>query len=229
MPVVVFCGGFKSDMMGTKAAFLEAQCRNAGRGFLRMDYSGHGHSDGAFEDGTISSWAGDVRDVLEHLTLEQFVIVGSSMGGWIGFLIARMMGDKMGALIGIAAAPDFTDDLYYNRLNDEQRAVIDRDGRIEIPNDYSDEPYIFTKALIDDGRDNFVLGQSELLRYGFPIHLIQGKLDEDVPWQRAEEIRDAVSQPIVEITFVEDGDHRLSRDQDLSLIWDIILKVTAKL
>ncbi len=227
-PTIVFCGGFKSDMMGTKAEFLEKQCHATGYAFLRLDYSGHGHSGGKFEDGTIGIWAEDVRDILKYLKLEKFILVGSSMGGWIGFLLARMMEEKIAGLVGIAAAPDFTDDLYHNRLNDQQRAMLDCEGKIEIPNDYSDEPYIFTKALIEDGRNNFILGQNKALHYNFPIHLIQGKLDNDVPWQRAEEICKAIVEPSTQITFIEDGDHSLSRDQDLALIWSIILDMISK-
>ncbi len=132
----------------------------------------------------------------------------------------------MRGLIGIAAAPDFTDDLYYNRLDDTQREIMDREGLIKIPNEYSEEPYIFTKDLIEDGRKNFVLGHDTKARYDFPIHLIQGKDDPDVPWQRAIEIRDAIATPNVDITFIEDGDHRLSRDQDLDIIWDRVLAFT---
>lgn len=224
MPTIVFCGGFKSDMRGTKAWYLEQQCIKSGYGFLRFDYSGHGESGGDFAHGTIGQWALDAKDVMTNLALEKMILIGSSMGGWISLIIGQDMPDKIKAMIGIAAAPDFTDDLFYKRLDEQQRQTIMAEGKIEIPNDYSDEPYIFTKALIEEGRENFVLGGNKEtdIKFAFPIHLLQGKLDTDVPWQRAEEIKQAVSQPEVKITYIEEGDHRLSSDSDLVLLWQTV-------
>ena len=224
VPTIVFCGGFKSDMRGTKACYLMQQCIKYGYGCLRFDYSGHGESGGEFAQGTIGQWAQDAKDMVAHLALKNMILIGSSMGGWISLIIGQDIPDKIKAMIGIAAAPDFTDELFYKRLDRQQRQIIMTEGKIEIPNNYSDEPYIFTKALIEEGRKNFVLDSNKEtdIRFGFPIHLLQGKLDIDVPWQRAEEIKQAVSQPKVQITYIEDGDHSLSCDSDLELLWNIV-------
>jgi len=226
-PCVVFCGGFRSDMMGTKAEFLEAQCKEEGRAFLRLDYSGHGYSGGQFETGTVGSWRDDVVAVLDHLGLDNVLLVGSSMGGWIAMLIARDMPERVAGLVGVAAAPDFTEDLYHNRLIDEQRKTMQEEGKVEIPNEYSDEPYVFTKALIDDGKYNLLLHDDHPVQLSCPVHLLQGKLDEDVPWQRASEIKSRVEAPSLEVTYIPDGDHRLSRDEDLALLWKTVNAVCA--
>lgn len=216
-PAIVFLGGFKSDMHGTKAEYFEAQAKAACREYLRLDYSGHGLSYGKFEDGTIGSWAEDARDVIEHLGLRDIILVGSSMGGWISLLLAqRMIGVK--AIVGIAAAPDFTKSLYEKHLSPQQREEMNRNGLVKIPNEYSDEPYIFTKALIDDGAENSVLDRDG--KIGCPIHLVQGKQDPDVPWETAELIKEKFPQ--TKITYINDGDHRLSKPDELDIIWRAI-------
>lgn len=218
-PLVVFLGGFKSDMRGTKAFYLEEFCKERGRTFLRFDYSGHGESSGAFKDGTIGSWAANARDVISHVNVDgkPVILVGSSMGGWISLLLGVSGGLDIKGLIGIAAAPDFTKKLHGEFLNEKQRAAMAQQGYVEVPNEYSAEPYIFTKALIEDGEERSLLGQSHEI--DFPIHLLQGKLDPDVPWETALKIREAFGgEENVQITFIEDGDHRLSRDEDLALL-----------
>lgn len=215
-PLVMFCGGWRSDMAGTKATYLEEQCRARGQGYVRFDYSGHGESDGKFEDGTIGSWAQDALDVLDHITRDPVVLVGSSMGGWIALLAARARSGIIHGVVGIAAAPDFTQEIYYERLDQDQRYQLDQKGFVELPNDYSDEPYYFTKAFFEEAQNNLLLDRG--LQVDFPVHLIQGMQDKDVPWQTAVRIQNSLGGESVDITFVDDGDHRLSRPEDLALI-----------
>lgn len=154
-PYVMFLPGFRSDMDGTKALYLEEQCRKRGQGFIRFDYSGHGRSGGRFEDGTIGRWKEDARAILDHLLPQgrKAVLVGSSMGGWIALLLAKECPERLAGLIGLAAAPDFTREIEAE-MNAGQKEEMAASGLISVANDYSDEPYIFTKALIDDGREN---------------------------------------------------------------------------
>lgn len=224
MPAVMFLGGFKSDMEGTKALYLQKQCEASGQEFVRFDYSGHGVSDGAFEDGTIGTWKNDARAILDQIVKSKNVIlVGSSMGGWIALLLLLERAERIKGMIGIAAAPDFTQEILA-RLSAEQREIMMHEGRIEIPNDYSDEPYIFTRALIEDGEENNLLDEKR--ETGASMILIQGKQDADVPWEKALHIQECFDAHSCEVIFVEDGDHRLSRAQDLALIWAQIRKLS---
>ncbi len=226
MPVVVFLGGFKSDMAGTKAQYFEDQAKARGQGYLRLDYSGHGESDGLFEDGTIGQWAQDATDVIHHTTDQhKILLIGSSMGGWIALLLALKLGNKVHGIIGLAPAPDFTQSLYEHRFNDEERAAMDRDGVVKQGNEYSDEPYIFTKALIEDGARNQVLNKTQNIQT--PLTIIQGKKDADVPWQWAEDTKRAFAHSNPVIHYIDDGDHRLSRPQDLALIQTVIEEMSA--
>ncbi|PCJ03285.1 MAG: alpha/beta hydrolase [Alphaproteobacteria bacterium] len=220
----MFLGGFKSDMAGTKALYLEEKCSARGQEFVRFDYTGHGVSDGAFVDGTISAWRQDALDILDHVvTGRDVVLVGSSMGGWIALRILLERPDRVKGLVGIAAAPDFTKDV------EEQMSAADRQmmadlGRLEIPNDYSDEPYIFTKALLEDGQEQSLLHKT--YRISCSLTLIQGKLDADVPWEKACRIKECFQGPNTDIIFIEDGDHRLSRDDDLAVIDRHVMKLS---
>ena len=156
-PCVVFLGGFRSDMAGTKAVFLEDWARAAGRAFLRFDYSGHGQSSGDFEDGAIGDWAADAMATIGALTEGPLVLVGSSMGGWISLLAARAMPERIAALVTIAAAPDFTEDSMWAGFSDAQRTELSETGRVALPSAYSDAPYVITRRLIEEGRENLVL------------------------------------------------------------------------
>ncbi len=223
MPAVVFLGGFKSDMMGTKAIYLEDQAKQRGQEFVRFDYRGHGQSDGAFEDGTIGAWADDAMDILDHMATRDVVLVGSSMGGWISLLLVLHRSARVRGMVGIAAAPDFTKDIEAE-LSEQQREVINKTGRLEVPNDYDDQPYVFTKALLYDGADNCVLGQVQTIAK--PIILLQGKQDADVPWQKALKIKDVFAKSDVDVIFIDDGDHRLSRQEDLVMIDEAVQKLS---
>ena len=216
LPTVVFCGGFKSDMMGTKATYFEEQCRAKGQAYLRFDYSGHGLSSGDFKDGTISSWFSDALSVVDEITQGPLVIVGSSMGGWIGLLLAQARAERMKGFIGIAAAPDFTTRLYDEELSDEHRTEIAEKGYVKIPNDYDDEPYIFTQALFDDGKKNLILDRDHT--HDYPITLFHGLCDATVPKETPLSIRDRYSGGLLDIVFIDDGDHSLSRPQDLEIL-----------
>jgi len=211
---VMFLGGFKSDMQGSKALALEAWCRIQGRAFLRFDYTGHGQSSGAFVDGTIGQWRDDALYALDQLTHGPQVLVGSSMGGWIMLLVARERPERLSGLVGLASAPDFTEDLMWNELNDEQRAEMEREGQVALPSDYDPmEPYIITKTLIEDGKNHLLL--RDPLNIQVPVRLIQGMKDADVPWATALKLQDALITDDVEIQFIKNGGHRLSDTPDL--------------
>ena len=211
---VVFLGGFMSDMTGSKAMALEMHCKQRGQAFLRFDYSGHGQSSGAFHEGTISKWTDDAIFAIEQLCDGPQILVGSSMGGWIMMLVTLRLQQKISGLIGLAAAPDFTQDLIVKKLDDEQRIDLQRNGFINMPCDYDDQPYMITQALIDDGRKNLLLKNS--INITQPVRLIQGLKDQDVPWATALRIQEQLIGDNVETILVKNGDHRLSGPQDLS-------------
>jgi pimeloyl-ACP methyl ester carboxylesterase len=213
-PGVMFLGGFMSDMQGTKAAELERYCRAAGRAFVRFDYRGHGESSGEFADGTIGTWADDAIAVLDSCTDGPQVLVGSSMGGWIMLLTALARPDRAAGLIGIAAAPDFTEDLMWNRFDADVRQTLQRDGVYYEPSEYDDGPYSITLKLIEEGRDHLLLRRPIALHC--PVRLLHGMRDESVPWMTTSRIAEKILSEDVRIFLVKDGDHRLSRDQDIS-------------
>ncbi len=218
LPSVVFLGGFRSDMQGSKALYLDDACRARQQPFLRFDYRGHGQSEGLFEEGCIGLWLQDALRVIDELTQGPLVLVGSSMGGWIGLLVARARPERVQGFIGIAAAPDFTKEMSAG-LNDEQRAIVAREGVIRIPNHYSDEPYVITKLLLDDGPAHYLLENP--LEWRFPVRLLQGMKDDDVPWQTAFRIKSALADggnDDADVLLIEEGNHRLSRPEDLALL-----------
>ena len=215
-PDVVFLGGFMSDMSGTKALYLEDWAKARGFGYLRLDYSGHGQSGGAFEEGCIGEWAADARDVITKATTGKVVLVGSSMGGWISLLLARQMPEKIAGMVTIAAAPDFTEDKLWTGFDDVQRAEMRRDGRIEIPSGYDDGPYVITNRLIEDGRENLVMCSP--LNLPFPVRMLQGTADEDVDQGVALRLLDHATGPDIRLTLVKGADHRFSSPSALGLI-----------
>jgi len=219
---IVFLGGFRSDMTGTKAAHLANWCAAQNRPFLRFDYSGHGQSSGRFEDGCIGDWFADASDIITARTQGPQILIGSSMGGWISLLIARARPEKLGALIGIAAAPDFTEDSMWDRFTPDQRAMLRDKGAIEIPSDY-DAPYLITRRLIEDGRQNLVLRAP--LDLPFPVRLLQGTSDADVPVSVAQRLLDHAQGPDLRLTLVKGADHRFSSPACLDLITQTLLNL----
>ncbi|HTY67451.1 MAG TPA: alpha/beta hydrolase [Alphaproteobacteria bacterium] len=215
-PGVVFLGGFMSDMTGTKAVTLEEFCRARGQAFLRFDYRGHGASSGRFEDGTIGLWADDALAAFDQLTDGPQILVGSSMGGWIALLTALARRGRVAGLVGIAAAPDFTEDLLWNAFPPDQRAALLREGVLRLPSEYSDKPYSIALKLIEDGRRHLLL--RETIDLACPVRLLHGMRDPDVPWQRSVKLAEQLAAPDVRVVLVKDGDHRLSREQDLALL-----------
>ena len=212
-PGVVFLSGFMSDMTGSKALFVEEQCKARGQAFLRFDYFGHGQSSGAFTDGTIGRWADDAVHALDELTEGPQILVGSSMGGWIMLLAALARPERIAGLLGIAPAPDFTEDILPVAMTTEQLETIERDGVVNIYSEYGPDPTPYTKALIEDGRNNLVLRSKMPL--GVPVRIIHGMEDPDVPWKTALRICQMMDSDDVEIQFVKSGDHRLSEPHDL--------------
>ncbi len=221
-PYVVFLGGFRSDMTGTKAAWLHDWARERGRAFLRFDYSGHGQSGGTFEEGAISDWREDAEAVLD-LAPGPVVLVGSSMGGWISLLIARDTPHRVTGLITIAAAPDFTEDGYWANAPGSLREQLMRDGVIHVPSGYG-APYPITRRLIEDGRDNLVLRSP--LHLPMPIRMLQGTADREVPAATAVRLLDHLSGGDVRLTLVKDADHRFSSPRCLKLIAQAVEEVS---
>jgi pimeloyl-ACP methyl ester carboxylesterase len=213
-PGVVWLGGFRSDMLGTKAAFLDEWARQQGRAFLRFDYSGHGESAGRFEDGSIGDWADDALAVFDALAGGPQILVGSSMGAWIATLLAKQRVESIAAVIFIAPAPDFTERLMWPSFSEEQRETIMREGRLEQPSDYSDEPEIITQKLIEDGRQRLVMDGPVTI--DVPVRILQGMADDAVPWRHALAFAELIKSDDVEITLTKSGDHRLSSPTDLS-------------
>ncbi len=212
-PGVVFLPGFKSDMTGSKATALRDLALRRGQAFTRFDYSGHGRSSGRFEDGTIGRWAADAVAVLDRVTSGPQILVGSSMGGWMALLAARARPERVAALVGIAAAPDFPEDLMWAAYPEEARKALRRDGIYFEPSQYG-EPYAITMRLIDEGRAHLVLRTP--LQLPFPVRLIQGMRDPDVPWRTALRLAEHIGGDDVEVTLVKNGDHRLSEPADIA-------------
>ncbi len=209
----VWLSGFKSDMSGTKVTELEAWARTAGHGFLAFDYSGHGESDGAFEDGTISAWRADALAAIDAHTSGPVILVGSSMGGWMALLTALARPARIAGLVLIAPAPDFTEKLMWPEFSPEAQAEILEKGFTLRPSDY-DEPYTITRNLIEDGRTWQILDAP--IQIDVPVRILQGKEDADVPWRHAERLVDTITSSDLIFTLIKDGDHRLSRDQDIA-------------
>ena len=226
-PTVVFFPGFMSDMEGSKALALEAFCREREQAYVRFDYSGHGKSSGDFIDGTIGAWAEDGMAIMDQVTDGPLVLVGSSMGGWIGLLCALARKDRVRGYVGLAAAPDFTRDLCWNRYSDEIKATLKRDGVYYEPCDYGDDPYPMTLNLLQEG-DNHLLLDSEI-GLTCTVRLIQGMRDSDVPPVTAQRISDALASEDVVITYVKNGDHRLSTEADLKRLCRVVKEISGKL
>ncbi|PWE34393.1 alpha/beta hydrolase [Maritimibacter sp. 55A14] len=222
-PGVVFLGGFRSDMEGTKALHLEAWVRAMGRSFLRLDYSGHGQSSGVFLEGAIGDWAEDAVAAIDALTEGPQVLVGSSMGGWIALLAAKARPGRIAGMLGIAAAPDFTEDSMWAGFDAAQRAALMDTGHVDMPSDYSDEPYRITRRLIEDGRAHLVLRAP--LALPFPVRLLQGTADADVDISVALRLLDHADGGDIRLTLVKGADHRFSDPECLMLIEQSLAEV----
>jgi pimeloyl-ACP methyl ester carboxylesterase len=213
-PGIVFLGGFKSDMTGTKASTLDEFSHARGLSFLRFDYSGHGGSGGDFLDGTISRWFADALAAFDRLTEGPQILVGSSMGGWIMLLVALARPERVKGLVGLAPAPDFTEALIWWNLSDADRTRLLEDGKLEQPSDYSPDPTVITKALIEDGRKHLLLNGSIAIEA--PVRLLHGLADRDVPHQISLRLQARLKAQDVIVSLIKDGDHRLSRPEDLA-------------
>lgn len=223
-PGVVFLGGFRSDMTGSKAMHLQAWADAAGRAFLRFDYSGHGASHGAFEEGTISAWLQDAEAAIASLTEGPQILVGSSMGGWIALLLARDRPHQVAGLVTIAAAPDFTRRMRDVELSATDRARLMSKGRIERASDYSDTPYVITRQLIEDGERNLVLDRPLVLP--MPTRFLQGTADSDVTPDVAQGLFDHAVGPDIRLNLVKGADHRFSTPACLEMITDAIASLS---
>ncbi len=222
-PGLFWLGGFNSDMRGTKALALDAWAAEHGRACIRFDYSGHGELGGAFVDGTIGRWLEEGVAVFEQFCRGPQVVIGSSMGGWMALLLARAIADRdakeatLAGLVLIAPAPDFTEQLMWNAFSDEVREEIRTKGVWMRPSEYGDgAPYPITRALIEEGRNHLLLGSA--IEVGCPVRILQGAQDPDVPWQHAFALAHRLPAEDVVLTMIQDGDHRLSRPQDIARI-----------
>jgi len=218
-PGLFWLGGFKSDMKGTKAQALDLWARNHGRAMTRFDYSGHGESEGDFIDGTVGRWLEESVAVFDACCRGPQVVIGSSMGGWLALLLARELARRtqrdpnIASLVLIAPAVDFTEDLMWKRFPPEIKREIEQTGVWARPSQYSDQPYLITRGLIEDGRSHLLL--DNMIETGCPVRILQGVQDPDVPWQHAVELSSRFAQDDVVLTLVKDGDHRLSRPEDI--------------
>jgi len=208
MPTVVFLGGFRSDMTGTKAMALEAWAHATGHAYLRFDYLGHGQSSGRFEDGTIGRWRDDSLEAIDRLTEGKLVLVGSSMGAWIAVRAALARPERVAGLVTIAAAPDFTEDLIWARLDETSRRLLSEQGRIERPSNYSDQPDVLTLRLIEEARRHLILRAP--ITISCPVRLLHGSGDKDVPWQCSLALFTRLQSGNRRLSLLKGGDHRLS-------------------
>jgi pimeloyl-ACP methyl ester carboxylesterase len=218
-PGLLWLGGFKSDMKGTKAVALDAWAEKRGRAAVRFDYSGHGESGGEFADGTIGRWLEECIAVFEACCRGPQIVVGSSMGGWLALLLVRALAQRalapatLAGLVLIAPAVDFTEELMWKRFPPDVRRAVEETGGWARPSAYGDEPYLITRKLIEEGRNHLLLGG--MIEPGCPVRILQGVKDPDVPWQHAVELVARIARDDVVLTLVKDGDHRLSRPEDI--------------
>jgi pimeloyl-ACP methyl ester carboxylesterase len=229
-PGLFWLGGFNSDMQGTKALALDDWAAEHGRACVRFDYSGHGESGGAFIDGTIGRWLEESVAVFEQFCAGPQIVIGSSMGGWMALLLARELAKRpagrasLAGLVLIAPAPDFTEQLMWNGFSPEVQKEIESNGVWLRPSQYGD-PYPITRALIEEGRNHLLLGSA--IDVGCPVRILQGAKDPDVPWQHAFALTHRLPSDDVVLTMIQDGDHRLSRPQDIARILSAVAEISA--
>ncbi len=213
---IIFLSGYASDMMGAKAGYLAERCAEAGVPYLRFDYRGHGQSGGRLTDFTLGDWFDDAREVFDRLTQGPQILVGSSMGGWLALLLARR-NPRARAVVGVAAAPDFTEDLIWARLSDEQRIRLQRDGVMEDETEPPESRLPITMRLIEEARSHLLL--REPMPIACPLRLVQGMKDPTVPWEHALRILEKAETSDARVTLIKDGDHRLSKPHELEALW----------
>jgi pimeloyl-ACP methyl ester carboxylesterase len=216
---LVFLPGYMSDMEGGKALALDAWAADSGRAMLRLDYAGCGASGGEFEEQSLIDWRDDVLFLMEKVTSGSITLIGSSMGGWLMLLVALARPMRVKAMVGIAAAPDFTD----WGFTQEQKMTILREGKLEEHSDYSDDPYVTTNVFWQSGEANRLLHKE--IAFDGAVRLLHGQEDADVPWAYALEIAKKIRSADVQVHLVKDGDHRLSRDQDITLLIDVVSRL----
>jgi len=221
---IVFLAGHGSDMDGTKAIATAEWARENDLGMMRFDYFGHGQSSGDMMDGTIGHWHDDVLAVIDHLTTGRLVLVGSSLGGWLMMLAARARPERIAGLVGIAAAPDFTDDLIWNALTPDQQNQMARDGQIALPNPYAPEDVVYPYPLITEARSHFVL--RDRMTAPYPVRLLQGMADEEVPWQTAERLAAILDGHDISTILVEQVGHRFSEPEHIDILLSTLGEVT---
>jgi pimeloyl-ACP methyl ester carboxylesterase len=234
-PGVIWLGGFKSDMKGTKAQALADWATQNGRAYVRFDYSGHGESDGNFSEGTIGRWLAESVAVFDAHCQGAQIVVGSSMGGWLALLLARELRRRaakrpratLAGMVLIAPAVDFTEELMWNKFPAAVKDALARDGQWTRPSEYDAAGYVITRELIEDGRKHLLLG--ETIETGCPVRILQGVRDPDVPWQHAVELVSRLAQDDVVLTLVKDGDHRLSRPDDIAQLLRTVEGLTSSL
>jgi pimeloyl-ACP methyl ester carboxylesterase len=230
-PCILFCGGFCSDMKGRKATRLEAHCLETGYAFCRFDYRGHGQSSGTFQDCTLSDWIEDTLAIFDHaLDKEASVtLVGSSMGGWIAYHVALERSSRLAGIVGVAAAPDFLQDLW-NSFTEEQKSVLETTGIVDLDTAHDEYPYSISLSLLEDGRKWNLLKTPEgehghIIPISCPVRLLHGQCDEDISFHKSLALADALRSDDVVVTLIKDGDHRLSRDQDLKRLCSTVDEV----
>lgn len=216
-PTLVFLGGYRSDMTGTKAVALDAYCAQNNLSLLRFDYAGHGESGGEFRNGTIGQWMEDALTVIESVTSGPLLLIGSSMGGWIGLLVAQKLLPRVTGFIGIAAAPDFTDWVWRAHMTEAERALCRAQGYIDTP-----DGDLMTLALFEDGAQHLIFDKP--LNLPCPVTLLQGKLDREVPYEVAKKLAGHITPTPAKLILIDDGDHRLARDQDLRVLEEVVAR-----
>ena len=222
-PWVVFLGGFRSDMEGTKAQHLAQWCAHTGQAFLRFDYSGHGLSQGSFAAGTISRWSAEAVGIIQTCVRGPCVLVGSSMGGWIMLHVAQALASQVVGLLGIAAAPDFTRELVSRDLTSAQRDELQSRGQVMLTSDYDPQGFLLTQGFINDGEAQCLLDRP--IRLNMPVRLLQGCADAEVPWRTALRLADALDTQDVRVQLFKDGDHRLSSTAQLAVLTETLAEL----
>lgn len=230
MPEIIFFSGFRSDMRGTKAQMLTEFTAHEGLGFLKFDYSGHGESQGDFKELTLSDWIMDAKTIISHIFTDKdkpLIFIGSSMGGWIALILLCDMGFKNTAFIGLAPAPDFTVDLMDECYVPQNKRLLELQGFISTPCAYDEDDYIITQKFLEDSLKHLLLRNE--IAYDGIVHLLQGMCDADVPWQRCLTLAEKITSPTLTVHLIKDGDHRLSRPQDMVRLRECVKEIISQM